>query len=202
MRPTFSACNLQYMMRKWTSIATEMWKDRRPIFSSLGFGLCAYEVSVKTATLLCHRPAFPGPQSLMQKDPTFCLFQELRAYSQLCGWWRKESFCIREADKEGQKGISRNSGFKAVLWCCTAVWAVSKKWPHWGVGLDRPLDHYLGYCLGTAPGPWGSSEIVDNFPSLNRLYCWSSLEKMQNSVCAQLSNKLLSNICYSLGTEV
>lgn len=36
IRPTFSACNLQHMMRKWTFIAAKMWKDRRPIFQQLG----------------------------------------------------------------------------------------------------------------------------------------------------------------------
>lgn len=56
----------------------------------------------------------------------------------------------------------------------------------------------LAIVWATAPGlsqsPGGSSEINANFPSLNGLYFWGSLENMQTSVCAQLSHKSLSNI--------
>lgn len=107
-------------------------------FSSLGFGLCAYKMSVKMATLLCQKMAFPGLQSLRQRVPMSC-FSVTDSISAAM-WVVEEGEFLHRG--WGERGVGRNEQehnvlrFKTVLWLHRTVEAMSKKWSHWGVGLD------------------------------------------------------------------
>lgn len=158
------------------------------------------------ATLLCQKTAFPGPQSLMQRVPMSCLSQGLWAYSQLCGGWREGS--SYEGGRKGQPGRNSRETMdlkQSVLWFLQSRKSSFNQWPPWGMASIDLLTRILTIVWAIAPGlsqsPWGSLEIDDNFqPSTD--YFWSSLKDMKNSVCAQSSNKLLSNIDHRLGTEL
>lgn len=126
--------------------------------------------------------------------------------SQVCGWWWEDSFCTREGGKKEEE-ISRDT---VDLRQCSGFVKHYEQCPRTGLtgGLANIdfLTIILAIVWATAPGlsqsPWGNSEINDHIPSLNRLYFRSSLENVQNSVCAQLSNKPSSNIYYRPGTEL
>lgn len=107
-RPTFSACNLQCMMRKWTSIATEMWKDRRPIFSAVwGLAMCLWSVCESGHFAL---PEDCFPQSTVNNakgDQVPCLSGTASMCTAVWAGARGREFCAREGHTKGQEGIGR-----------------------------------------------------------------------------------------------
>lgn len=190
MRPTFSACNLQYMMRKWTSIAEGMWKDRRPISQQLGDWLM-YLWNV------CEQGHFAwadGPQIITEKGAgVLSLGLPCRPSCvggrNCCVMRRMAGMRYREERRQDQ----------TVLWFLSTLLLRGRScWAAGGVGNDELLDQDLDFCLPSAScwsqGLWGRAEIDENSASPDRLHFWSFLENKQYSACVLSSNPLLSTV--------
>lgn len=145
------------MMRKWTSIAIEMWKDRRPIFQQLGVWLVCFQNVSENGHFALPEDWFPWSTVVDAKGSHVSSLSG--AVGIFTAVWAMEGGQFLNQGR-GKKKTGRNKqkhhGFKAVLWLYKALWAAFRKWPRWGVGFHWPLDHYLGYCLGYSS--WLESE--------------------------------------------
>lgn len=162
--------------------------------SGSGFGACKClrKWPLCSAGGLLSLSTVTGP-----KGPGPCLCRGRERVHSCVGDGGRAFLCQGRGNRGPGGNTQKYSGWKAELRFLEGSRNLSKKGPPWGLASIELFTIILALVglqlLAGVRALRGSPRLMITFHPQRTI--WSSLGNMQNSVCVQLSNTLLSNVC-------